>query len=258
MIVSDWGIVPYGEALERQRALNLAVSRDEQPGTLVLVEHPDVITVSNRSRASGHVLASAYQLKKLGVTVHDTDRGGDVTFHGPGQLVAYPILRLHRHGLNLSRYMRLLEQVVIDTVAGYGIVGTREPGATGVWVEQWPVASGQWPVGEQERRDVTADALSSSTGHRALATGHSRAAKVCALGVRVRQHTTMHGLALNVSTDLSRFWLIDPCGLGHRPVASLRSLLGDGVPTMEGVKRDLVGVFQALLARCGSEVGNEA
>ncbi len=130
-----------------------------------------------------------------------------MTAHGPGQLVAYPILRLADHGLNLSRYMRLLERVAIDTAAAFGVAAHREEGATGVWV----------------------------------ARPGRPAAKLCALGVRIARNTTSHGLALNVTTDLSIFELIDPCGLGHRPVTSLRELLGAACPPMQDVRAKLLG-----------------
>jgi lipoyl(octanoyl) transferase len=216
--VLNLGTLTYDEALRRQRAINLAVSRDETPDTLLLLEHPPVITVSHRRGADRHILASPIQRRRLGITVADTDRGGDVTYHGPGQLVAYPILRLDRHGLNLARYMRLLEDVVIHAVAAFGVAARREAGATGVWVDR-PSP----PIGEPA------------------------SAKLAALGVRVRKHTTLHGLALNVATDLTHFQLIDPCGLGFRPVTSLRTLLGCDCPAMGRVKRELSGQFASAL-----------
>jgi len=108
----DWGRLGYAEALARQRTLNAQVAAGQRGPTLVLVEHDPVLTVTPRAERSGHVLASGAQLAAQGIAVAKTDRGGDVTYHGPGQLVAYPILRLNPFGLNLGRYMRLLEQVV--------------------------------------------------------------------------------------------------------------------------------------------------
>lgn len=208
----------YAPALEIQREINLAVSRDEAPETLLLVEHDPVITVSHRKDAQAHVLGSPLQRKRLGIELAETDRGGDVTYHGPGQLVAYPILRLDRHGLNLARYMRMLEDVVMETVAAFEVTAQRELGATGVWADR-PAP----PVGEP-----------------ALA-------KLAALGVRVRKHTTLHGLALNVTTDLTHFQLIDPCGLGYRPVTSLAALLKARCPTMDEVKVQLAEAMNASL-----------
>jgi len=214
----DWGRLGYAEALARQRTLNAQVAAGQRGPTLVLVEHDPVLTVTPRAERSGHVLASGAQLAAQGIAVAKTDRGGDVTYHGPGQLVAYPILRLNPFGLNLGRYMRLLEQVVIDTAGVFGVDAHTEPGATGVWVG-------------------AAD----------------RPAKLCALGVRIRRNTTMHGLALNVTTDLSHFQTIVPCGLHGRAVTSLSQLLGDACPGMGEVKAQLAAAFGDALH--GSRVG---
>ncbi len=219
--VRDLGRLAYAEALTIQRAVNEAVGEGREPMTVLLVEHDPVITVTPRKGAAGHVLLPRERLAALGVDVQETDRGGDVTYHGPGQLVAYPILRMAPLGLNLGRYMRFLEGVVIDTLAAFGVEGERDASATGVWVRD-PGRGGEL-------------------------------AKVCAMGVRVRKNTTMHGLALNVSTDLSHFGLIIPCGLAGRPVTSLRDLLGDAAPTMDEVKATLVGVLTRAVEHAGSE-----
>lgn len=220
--VIDLGRIGYGPALAEQRRINQAVIDGREPPTLLLLEHDPVITVSHRKSAPHNMLASSARLAQLGIAVHETDRGGDITYHGPGQLVAYPILPLAPLGLNLGRYMRLLEQVVIDTVARFGVEGLREPGATGVWVR------------------VTAP-----RGSGGLASDEAKVtlAKLCALGVRVRKNTTMHGLALNVTTDLSHFQTIVPCGLPDRGVTSLQMLLGDQTPDMAEVKRTLAEVM---------------
>lgn len=219
--VVDWGRRGYASSLAAQRELQAAVIAGEAPDTLVLVEHDPVITLTPRAAKLGHVLATADQLARLGIELHETDRGGDVTYHGPGQLVAYPILHLHRFGLNLSRHMRLLERVVIDTAATFGIRAHRETGYTGVWVQ---------PGNGQTTR------------------------KLCAMGVRIRKHVTMHGLALNVRTDLSHFQTIVPCGLTDRPVTSLHELLGDDSPDMDTVKAELTRNFQNALAEKAGEV----
>jgi len=224
--VMDLGRMKYARALAVQREVNRAVSRNENEASrLLLVEHDPVITVTHRKDAWDHLLATPQRLEQLGIDVQVTDRGGDVTYHGPGQLVAYPILRLNPLGLNLGSYMRLLEQVIIDVLGVFGIVGVRDKGATGVWVER-----GDFP-------------------QRGLPAG---LAKVCALGVRVRKNTTMHGLALNVMTNLEHFKTIDPCGLGGRPVTSLAELLGDGVPTMAQVKAELIKQLQSAVQRLSS------
>ncbi len=214
LVIDDWGRLAYDTALARQRALNAAVIARDAPPTLVLVEHEPVITVTRRAAAE-HLLASPQHLQTLGISVHQTDRGGDITCHGPGQLVAYPIFRLGDFGLNLGRYMRLLERVVIETIEAFGVSGHRDVCATGVWVQR--------PAGGS--------------------------AKLCALGVRIRKNTTMHGLALNVTNDLTHFQTIVPCGLHGRAVTSLHELLGDACPSMDQVKRTLADVFADHLTR---------
>jgi lipoyl(octanoyl) transferase len=213
--VTDLGRMAYPQALEVQRATHRRVLDGLCPPTVLLVEHDPVITVSRRRGAAGHVLADAPHLAQLGIAVQPTDRGGDVTYHGPGQLVAYPILNLHNLGLSIGSYMRLLEQVAIDTAAAFGVTACRDAGFTGAW--------------------VTGPGLPPR--------------KLCALGVRVSRGVTMHGLAFNVTTDLSHYRTIVPCGLPDRGVTSLADLLGASVPAMAVVKQTLV----AALAR---QIGN--
>jgi lipoyl(octanoyl) transferase len=216
--VHDLGRLAYGPALERQRAVNEAVVAGEAPPTLLLVEHEPVITVSQRRNARAHLLADERQLASLGIGVHETDRGGDITYHGPGQLVAYPILRLNPLGLNLGRYMRLLEAAVIDALGDWDITGYREEGATGVWVGG----------------DVQL---------------HLPGGKICAMGVRVRKNVTMHGLALNVNPELTHFQTIVPCGLTGSSVTSLAAILGDRCPAMNEVQARLVHHLDAACQR---------
>lgn len=233
--IVDLGRMHYAQALDVQRQRNLVVSLGEAPPALFLVEHDPVITVSHRKGVRDHVLAPPEELERLGIDVQETDRGGDVTYHGPGQLVAYPILRLSDHGLNLGRYMRLLEQAVIATAGQFDVIGQTESGATGVWVEQRLEARG---VSDKASRELTPHA----SGLRP-----SASAKLCAMGVRIRKNTTMHGLAINVTTDLTHFQTIDPCGLGGRPVTSLQQLLGDACPSMDAVKRTLTQQLAAAI-----------
>jgi lipoyl(octanoyl) transferase len=222
--VTDLGRAAYAAAAGVQRRVHAEVlaARDAGSpvtGRLILVEHdPPVITVSRRPDATRHLIASAEALAHEGVEVCETDRGGDITYHGTGQLVAYPIIDLNAMGLNLHEYMRLLEEVVIDTLAPFGVRGVREAGATGVWV---PTRHGM--------------------------PAHQGARKICAMGVRVRRWVTMHGLALNVTTNLAHFDLIVPCGLA-RPVTSLERELGQACPAMAAVKRSLVESFESRLA----------
>lgn len=224
LAVRDLGRMAYAPCLELQRQINQAVASEAQSPTLLLVEHDPVITLTPRRGVAEHLLASRERLTQLGIDVQPTDRGGDITYHGPGQLVVYPILRLGPLGLNLGRYMRLLEQIAIDTAGAFGIEGRRDAGMTGVWV-----------VSPPEIRNPT-----TSTVPRDAA---SEMAKLCAMGVRIRKNTTMHGLAFNVAPDLSHFQTIVPCGLVDRPVTSLQELLGEDCPSMETVKATLTRVF---------------
>ena len=207
----------YAAALERQRAVHaeLVAARESRPPMqLLLVEHdPPVITVSRRPGAERHVIVSDSRLAELGVQKVETDRGGDVTWHGPGQLVAYPILDLHRLDLRIHGYMRFLEQAVIDTLAHFGVHAMRDAEATGVWVGD----------GAPLR-------------------------KICAMGVRISRWATLHGLALNVCPDLRQFELIVPCGLVGRPVTSLRREMGDAAPDMQRVQRVLADTLSGAVA----------
>jgi lipoyl(octanoyl) transferase len=211
--ISDLGRIAYAEAYARQaETLEMVVaargSSEPVGAHVLLVEHDPVITVTRRPGAAEHLLASRELLASMGVALEETDRGGDITYHGPGQLVVYPIVDLNLLNLGLHDYMRLLEESVIRTLAGFGVEAGREAGATGVWV----------PGSVRGRGD---------------------AAKVCAMGVRVRKWVSMHGLALNVSPNLSHFDLIVPCGLAGRPVTSLAAELGERCPTFAGVKQAL-------------------
>ena len=223
--VVDLGRLSYLPALERQRERNAAVAAGTAGPVLLLVEHDPVVTVSRRPAARDHVKLSEAELAARGIALEPTDRGGDVTYHGPGQLVAYPIVRLRdlRPPLQLTDYLRGLETAVIRTLAAFGVVGTTECGATGVWVGTGPAA-----------------------------------AKVCAMGVRLRRGVAMHGLALNVDPDLSHFATIDPCGLGNRPVTSLRRLLGAGCPAMDAVKAELVAALGRTLGLQAQDRGAAA
>lgn len=214
--------MPYAAAYEEQqrRLAGVVAARESSPriGDLLLVEHDPVITVTKRGAGAGHVLHPAEWLRARGIAVEATDRGGDVTYHGPGQVVAYPIVDLNRLGIRIHEYLRMLERVVIEVLGSFGIEGVRDESATGVWVER-ESGFGGGP------------------------------AKVCAMGVRVRRWVTMHGLALNVDPEMGHFGLIVPCGLAGRPVTSLRELLGDSAPGTDEVKAALA---VGLASACGS------
>ena len=212
LVVRDLGRMAYLPALQLQRQVHQRVLDQQSPQTLLLVEHDPVITLSGRRDVTQNLLANPQELTALGIEVADTDRGGDITYHGPGQLVAYPIIRLSPLGLNVGRYMRWLEQVAIDTVATFDVEAERIEGCTGVWIDA-------------SRRDGS--------------TATRRMNKLCALGVRVRKNVTMHGLALNVTTSLQHYRTIVPCGLVDKGITTLQQLLGAGCPDMRSVKAEL-------------------
>jgi lipoyl(octanoyl) transferase len=174
LLICDLGTVPYGEALALQRAIAHArIAGTLEEDLLLLVEHPPVVTLGRSSKAQ-HLLASPQLLQARGVELHEVERGGDVTFHGPGQLVGYPIVDLKRHKKDLHWFLRQVEEALIRAIAPLGIAGERSAGRTGVW-----------------------------TGGRKLAS----------IGVHARDWVTWHGFALNVTTDLSYFDLMVPCGI---------------------------------------------
>jgi lipoate-protein ligase B len=215
--VVELGVMAYGSALELQRAHHaevLAGRAARVAHRVLLVEHTATITVTRRPDAASHVLAGESALAAAGVERCETDRGGDVTYHGPGQPVVYPIVDLQRLGMGIHAYIRALEQAAIETCATWGLGCGREQGATGVWTEASP--------GRPAR-------------------------KLAAIGVRVSRGVTMHGIALNVAPDLSHFGLIVPCGLHGREVTSMRAELGDACPPVGDAGRRLAGeVVRAL------------
>ena len=184
--VCDLGVVPYAEALELQRAVARArISGAFADDVLLLVEHPPVVTLG-RSSKNEHLLASPELLAARGVELHEVERGGDVTFHGPGQLVGYPIIDLKRHKQDLHWYLRQVEEALIRALAEFDLEGERSAGFTGVW-----------------------------TGGR----------KIASIGVHARDWVVWHGFALNVTTDLSWFDLIVPCGIDQVQMTSVADAL---------------------------------
>ena len=211
------GMVPYREALALQQTLRTQRLEDAIPDTVLLLEHPAVLTVTRRFGRS-NVLASEQQLHALGIDVVEVDRGGDVTAHAPGQLVAYPIVKLQGEQRDLPRYVRALEQSVLDVLARLGLAGQRVAGESGVFLEP------QSPDGKLE--------------------------KICAVGVKGTRFVMSHGLAFNVRTDLSIFSLIVPCGLHHRGVTSLQARLGPAAtPTVDDMGEQVAVALAAALGR---------
>ncbi len=206
LAVRRLGTLPYADGLELQGRLVTERREGRVPDTLVLLEHPHVITLGTSSHEE-HVVADAARVEELGVERFEVGRGGDVTYHGPGQLVGYPVLDLKPDRKDLHRYLRDLEEVLIRVAASFGVQATRWPGRTGVWT----------PTG-----------------------------KLAAIGVRVSSGwITSHGFALNVSTDLGYFETIVPCGITDRGVTSLERELGRPV-TLEETSDRVVEAFQAV------------
>jgi lipoyl(octanoyl) transferase len=204
------GLVPYADALAMQRALVEDRRAGKIDDLLLLVEHPHVLTLGVRGDGGrAHILATADALAARGIEVHETGRGGDITYHGPGQIVGYPIVDLKPDRCDVHRYVRDLEEVLIRTAAGYGVVAERVEGLTGVW------------VGRE---------------------------KLAAIGVRIGRWITSHGFALNLSTDLDYFNLIVPCGLADRGVTSLARLLGRYIDRRD-VEDRIVAHFCDVFAR---------
>ena len=210
--VVDLGTMPYADALELQRAAARARITGALPeDLLLLVEHPPVVTLG-RSSKERHLVASPELLAARGVERFEVERGGDVTFHGPGQLVGYPIVDLKRHRRDLHWYLRQVEEALIRALAAYDIAGWRSPGYTGVWVGDAPGVVG---------------------GTR----------KIASIGVHARDWVTWHGFALNVETELSYFDLIVPCGIQGVTMTSVRRELGDRAPSLPEVARTVAAAF---------------
>jgi lipoyl(octanoyl) transferase len=188
------GLVPYGEALDLQKVLVEERRAGRVPDLLILLQHPPVITLGVRRDSRSHVTASEQHLATRGVEVYEAGRGGDVTYHGPGQIVGYPVLDLRPDRCDVHRYVRDLEEVMIRVCADYGIAAHRVDGLSGAW------------VGTE---------------------------KIGAVGVRISRWITSHGFAFNVNTRLEDFQLIVPCGIADRGVTSLGKLLGGELPVAE-------------------------
>jgi lipoyl(octanoyl) transferase len=197
----DLGLIGYAEAWELQKRIVSARKAGAIEDVLLLCEHAHVIT-QGRSGKREHLLASEQVLRQKGVEYYETSRGGDITYHGPGQIVGYPILNLGSIRRDVAWYVRMLEEVMIRTTAEFGITAERVAGKTGIWVKS----------GDTEE-------------------------KLGAIGVHISRWVTSHGLAYNVSTDLRNFELIVPCGIADRKATSLEKLLGRSVEEKEVARR---------------------
>lgn len=231
MLFRDLGVMDYKQAWDYQESLmqkNLTVKKSVGPwplagssvmdndqrstvNHLLFVEHPPVYTLGKSGKIA-HVLISEEERNERGIAFYQTNRGGDITFHGPGQIVGYPILDLEKFYTDIGRYLRELEEVVLLTLQEYGIAAGRSKGETGVWID-------------------------------AAIAGKER--KICAMGVRCSRWITLHGFALNVNTDLAYFNHIIPCGIQNKKVTSLKNELGREV-AMEEVKEKLKKNFEKV------------
>ena len=211
LCITDLGLIAYPEATALQQRLVDARKSETIPAVLLLCEHPHVITLGRNANRS-HLLASEHVLQQKNVELHTTNRGGDVTYHGPGQLVGYPILHLDKIKRDVGWYVRTLEEAMIRASADFGVTAYRVPGKTGIWTEAEP---------EEE--------------------------KLAAIGVHLSRWVTSHGFAYNVSTDLRYFDLIVPCGIADRKATSLEKLLERAV-RLDEVKPRLAHHLARLLS----------
>jgi lipoyl(octanoyl) transferase len=218
--VVDQGVIAYGPACELQRQLVQARKARAIPDVLLLCEHPHVVTLG-RNGSREHLRAGEGSLEQMHVEFHSSDRGGDITYHGPGQIVGYPILDLAEHRRDVAWYVRQLEEVMLRATADFGIAAKRIEDQHGIWIET--------PRGDE---------------------------KLGALGVHLSRWVTSHGFAYNVSTDLRYFDLIVPCGIADKGVTSLERVLGRAV-SMNEVRDRLVESFASVLAREVRRISSE-
>lgn len=209
LLVCPAGTIPYDRAWQWQKTLRERRAAGDLPDLLLLLDHPPTYTLG-RSTRPGHLAAAAAR----GISIHRIERGGSITYHGPGQIVGYPIVDLRTRGRDIHRFIRELEEVLIRTLSELGVVARRRPGLTGVWVED---------------------------------------RKIAAIGVHVRRWITMHGFALNVTTDLDPFRWIRPCGLDV-DVTSVTQLLGGSAPGIGEVRALVMRQFEAVFECCGKMV----
>jgi len=216
----DLGLIPYGPACEWQHRLVRARKARTIPDVLLLCEHPHVITLG-RNGTRDHLHAGDALLEQMKVEFHTSDRGGDITYHGPGQIVGYPILDLTEHRRDIGWYVEQIEEVMVCATADFGIAAKRVEGQHGVWIDT--------PNGEE---------------------------KLGALGVHLSRWVTSHGFAYNVSTDLRYFDLIVPCGIAGKGVTSVERALGRAVSMNEARER-LIAQFASVFARDVRKMGSE-
>lgn len=209
--------VSYQTGLDMQLRILKARQEDRIPDTVLVLQHQPVVTLGNRGRAN-YLLKTEAEYKAMGIDLFHAERGGDVTFHGPGQWVIYPILHLGGNEADSHGYLHNLEEIAIQTLADFGIEGFRKEGKSGAWTD---------------------------------------AGKIAAIGFRLKKWVSFHGMSFNVSPDLSGFQTIVPCGLVGEPVASLKAILGDSCPGMEQVGNSLLNHFSTVCHRKLDRFGSE-
>ncbi|MCX6143943.1 MAG: lipoyl(octanoyl) transferase LipB [Ignavibacteriales bacterium] len=217
ILVSHLGRTRYAETWDLQHKLLELRQRGQIEDVLLFTEHDHVYTIG-KGGDDNHLLASDDELTQDGTEVFHIDRGGDITYHGPGQVVGYPIVDLNQHSPDIHAYLRQLEEVLIATLGTFGIQGGREEGMTGVWT------SGE---------------------------------KIAAIGVKVSRWVTMHGFALNVNTDLQKFARIIPCGIFHKGVTSMKQVLGREI-ALEEVERKLTESFASIFGSSAVDITQDA
>lgn len=216
-IIKELNLSDYGVTLEYQQKLqNLIIQQkselsQEKPNYLIFCEHPHVYTLGKSGKKS-NLLIDNHKLQQIGASLFETNRGGDITYHGPGQIVCYPIFDLDEFNTGIKAYVNLLEEVVIRTLKAFNIIAGRLSGATGVWID---------PLNPVKAR------------------------KICAIGVYLKRQVTMHGFALNINTDLNYFSFINPCGFTDKKVTSLQKETGKMI-SAEIIKYQLTANFISL------------
>jgi lipoyl(octanoyl) transferase len=234
LLVVDLGLVEYRAAWDLQRRVAAARKDGAVPDVLLLCEHPHVITLGRSGKIS-NLRAPSEMLRRMGVSFFETNRGGDITYHGPGQLVGYPILNLAEIRRDVGWYVRSLEEAMIRATAEFGVVSKRVSGRTGVWVD---VAAGSTKDDRKEVKEVEDEE------------------KLAAIGVHLSRWVTSHGFAYNVSTDLRYFDLIVPCGIAGKRATSLEKLLGRRVEMNDAAPRITAHIGEILglhPSACGRE-----
>ncbi len=237
LLIADLGLISYTDAYALQQRLVAARKANAIEDVLLFCEHPHVITLGRNANRT-NLLASEHVLRQKNVELHSTNRGGDITYHGPGQIVGYPILNLDKIKRDVGWYVRTLEEAMIRASADFNVTAYRVPGKTGIWVQ----------TGTSDLLEGTPSAVPIIPGVPTTAISAATEEKLAAIGVHISRWVTSHGFAYNVSTDLRYFDLIVPCGIADRKATSLEKLLQRSVSPSE-VKPGLAHHLASLVNR---------